>query len=587
MKKITAAAVLLALILLCAAGCIRKEPDREILPETGGGEETGSASTDADFSKDDDDMFTDRDINADYSGEECITVTLENGNSSASSDSVIITDDTVRLTKEATYIISGRLDNGTVIVDVGDGEKPRIVLAGADISSVGSAALYVINAGKVVVTLAEGTENRLASSGEFIETEEGVDGAIYSKEDLSFNGKGSLSVEADQGHGIVCKDDLVFVEGSYTVSASSHGINANDSVRIKSAELNITAGKDGIKCENNSDTSLGFVYVSGGSIGISSDGDGIASGAYVQIEGGSFDIVSGGGSENGEDKDQGGFGGGGRPRGFFENTEEDDGTSRKGIKAASGVLIEAGTFKFDTADDSVHSDTSVTVNGGELEIKSGDDGIHAEKELKINGGTVDIKESYEGIEGASVLIAGGKISIIASDDGINASDGTSSGGFPGGGGRPGGHGRASYGSSCSVVISGGEIFIKASADGIDSNGTLTVEGGYTVVTGPTVGDTSVIDSDGAAVITGGTFVGTGSVGMGGYFTDASQGILLLRSSGGNVSKEITVLDKDGSVLLSHAPELSYNVFIFSCPELISGQSYEVRFGTDSNEYKAN
>lgn len=85
-------------------------------------------------------------------------------------------------------------------------------------------------------------------------------------------------------------------------------------------------------------------------------------------------------------------------------------------------------------------------------------------------------------------------------------------------------GPGSSSSNGSIVISGGKLYINAKGDGIDTNGTLTISGGYTVVCGPTVGDTATLDYDVSGVITGGTFIGTGGAGMAQTFSDSEQGL---------------------------------------------------------------
>ena len=39
---------------------------------------------------------------------------------------------------------------------------------------------------------------------------------------------------------------------------------------------------------------------------------------------------------------------------------------------------------------------------------------------QIEDGTLQVKQSYEGLEALHIVIKGGKISVCASDDGINA-----------------------------------------------------------------------------------------------------------------------------------------------------------------------
>ena len=197
----------------------------------------------------------------------------------------------------------------------------------------------------------------------------------------------------------------------------------------------------------------------------------------------------------------------------------------KGLKSTAEMLISDGSFTINSADDSVHSNASITVNGGIFEIASGDDAVHADETLTITAGTIHITESYEGVEAVHIKVQGGDISLVASDDGLNAAGGTDSSGTTGGrdgmfGGGPGGGGGMSPSSNGSITISGGTLHINASGDGIDANGSLTISGGYTVVVGPTQGDTATLDYDTTAMITGGTFIGTGR--RAGIFSDEDE-----------------------------------------------------------------
>ena len=180
-----------------------------------------------------------------------------------------------------------------LVVDAPDTAKVQLVFDGVPITSRTSAALYVLEADKVFLTLAEGTENALSNGGEFVAVDDNnIDAALFSKQDLTLNGAGSLTVTSPAGHGVVCKDDLVITGGTYTVYAASHGIDANDSVRIADGLLTLDAGKDGIHAENNDDASLGYVYISGGTLRIEAEGDGVSAGSTMQLEGGSLDTVS-------------------------------------------------------------------------------------------------------------------------------------------------------------------------------------------------------------------------------------------------------------------------------------------------------
>lgn len=565
-----------------------------------------------DFSESDSDLFTERDYETDYNESESVIIQLNGSYATSSSDSVNISESTITITEEATYIISGTLDNGMIIVDADNTAKIQIVLNGAEINAKESASMYILEADKVFVTLAAGTENLLTNGGTFTAIDESnIDAAVFSKQDLTFNGSGSLTVTSPAGHGIVCKDDLVFTGGSYTVNSASYGLEANNSVRVTGeTSLTIDSGKDAVHCENTDDASLGFVYIANGIINIEAEGDGISAGAYMQIENGTFDILTGGGSINGEKASSENFGGfmdGGMPGHIYSDTmnaTDESSTSMKGIKAANSILISGGTFKIDSADDSLHSDMSLTINGGTFEIASGDDAFHAEETLTVKDGKIDITESYEGLEALNIDVKGGDIQLIANDDGLNAAGGTDSSGInggrdgmfggPGGQEGPGGHnggpggmgGGMSSSSDGSIMISGGNLCINASGDGIDANGTLTITGGYTVVTGPTHGDTATLDYDKSAVIKGGTFIGTGAVGMAQTFSNSEQGVISVRVGNQIAGTEVTLKDKEGNIMISFEPELPFAVVIIISPDIVSGETYTITVGSLSAEFEA-
>lgn len=573
-------------------------------------------------------MFTSRDYETDYDESKSVLIRLNGDSAACSSSAVQISGTTVTITGEGTYVLSGTLHDGMIVVNAKETDKLQIVLNGVTIHSETSAPLYILEADKVFLTLAEGTANTLSNGGVFTAVDENnIDAAVFSKQDLTLNGLGSLAVISPAGHGIVSKDELVFTGGTYTVNSASHGLDANDSVQIANAEFHITSGKDGVHAENAEDEAWGFVYIASGTIAISAGGDGISAGAYMQIEAGNFDIVSGGGSVNaaehssdswGEFPGRGNSGesnsgennpggapptGGGREEGetpresgkmpdmgtqeipASDLSDTDDSASMKALKASGDLLINSGTFILDAADDAVHSNTSVTVNGGSFEIASGDDGFHADEKLTITAGTIHITESYEGLEALHVVIAGGDVKLTADDDGINAAGGADSSGFGGhrGDDRFGGGGAATEGS---IVISGGNLYVKASGDGIDANGTLLISGGVITLCGPTDGDTSVLDYDLTADITGGIFIGTGSSNMAQSFTSSGQGVTAVTVGTQSAGTSITLKDKNGNIILSHEPEQAFDFIILSSPDIMKGEVYTLSVGSASQELTA-
>lgn len=616
-QKIIALAAVLLLVFSCAAcGATSGSSSAEKL--------SASISTE--------NMFTDRDYEVGYS--DYVTVTLADGATATDGDGVTVDGDIATITAEGTYLFTGTLSNGQIIVDAGDSDKIQIVLDNASVTCAGSAALYVKNADKVFVTMAEDSENTLASSGEFSAAgnsdESSVDGAVFSKSDLTLNGNGTLSVSCEAGHGVVSKDDLKITSGTYVITSAKQGLSGKDSVRIADGTFAITSGTDGIHAENADDADKGFLFLAGGSFTIVSGTDGMdASGALTVLDG-DYTITSGGGSANAAVKTDnqmgGGFGGGIKGGSFPTDgtaptdwTPPTDGgtppaapdgtaapsdavvpadaasdssadtsdasadtastTSTKGLKSGSGIVISGGTFTVDSADDSIHTNGDLTVSGGIFALTSGDDGMHADATLTISGGTITIVQSYEGIEGAAIVIDGGTIDLTASDDGLNAAGGADSSSVDGRTGQN----AFDADTSASITISDGKLTVNASGDGIDSNGSLTVSGGTIYVSGPTNGGNGALDYGSDATITGGVLIACGAVGMEQNFGDSStQGSILVDfDSVIAAGTAVTLTDSSGTVLATFTPGKEYQSVVVSAPGVENGGTYTLSAGTQS------
>ena len=520
-------------------------------------------------------MFSERDKEVGYEESESTVILLADNGSSCESDAVSITENTVTIKDEGTYILSGSLSNGMVIVEAEDTDKIQLVLNGVSISNAQSAALYIHSADKVFVTTASGTENILENNGTYTAIDENnIDAAVFSKSDLTFNGEGTLTITAQEGHGIVSKDDLVLTSGTYVITSASHGISGKDSVRIANGSYNIVSGKDGIHAENTEDSSLGFVYLAGGTFDITSQQDGISASAWLQAEEGTYTILTGAGSANVQSQNSGDR----KPmeQTFQEETEENT-TSMKGMKAATQMLIKGGTYVIDTEDDTLHSNGNIAVSGGTYTLSSGDDGVHADSNVTISSGNIDIAKSYEGIEGLSIDITNGEISVVASDDGMNAAGGNDSSGLEGPG--PGGDQFAST-EGAYIHIAGGVLHVNASGDGMDSNGDIAVSGGETYLTGPTNSGNGTLDYSGSAVVTGGVFAASGSSGMAQNFDSSStQGVMMVNVEEQEANTDIVLLNSNGDEILSWTAEKEYSSVIISSPDIKNGETYTIKAGT--------
>lgn len=499
---------------------------------------------------DTEDMFTERDRDTEYDESECTAISLSDEETKCDSDGVKMDGQTVTITEGGTYLLTGSLSNGSVVVDTDKTEKVQLILENVSIINEEGAGICVEQADKVFITLADGSTNKIVSNSFTGNEDTNIDGAIFSREDLTLNGSGTLKITS-AAHGIVSKDDLVHTGGVYQIQSEKQGLSGKESVRIADGTFTITSGTDAIHSEDTDEDTKGFVYITGGVLTLAAGGDGISSSYVVQADGGSFDIST-------------------------SSTETD--TSTKGIKAQKYVILKDGTYQLATADDGIHCNGNVYVCGGTYSINSGDDGIHADDQTVVLDGKIDITNCYEGIEGQSVTIQDGTIKIVSSDDGLNAAGGNDQSSM----GRPG-ENTFQEDSDAYIDILGGTIEIDAKGDGIDSNGDFSVSGGVIYVSGPGDDGNGALDYDGTATITGGTVVAAGMSGMAQNFgSDSTQGTMLINLDT-DQSGEITLKDTDGTVLVSYTPVRDFNSVVISCEELEEGAAYTLTTGLESEK----
>ena len=263
----------------------------------------------------------------------------ETNETKAASSGVSISGNIITISKEGTYVLSGALSEGQIVVDA-DSAKVQLVLDNVDITCASSAAIYIKNADKTFITLADGSENILMNTAEYEAIDDNnIDAVIFSKDDMTLNGKGTLTINSEYGHGIVSKDDLKLVSGTCNITAKNHALSGKDSVRIAAGTYNLTSGKDGIHSENADDDEKGFVYIASGDFTIESTGDGIDASYVVQIDDGDFEITAGGGAENATKTyndmpggDPGGDMGGGAPGGEAPSGDKPSGEAPSGDK---------------------------------------------------------------------------------------------------------------------------------------------------------------------------------------------------------------------------------------------------------------
>ncbi|MGN0742883.1 MAG: carbohydrate-binding domain-containing protein [Candidatus Fimadaptatus sp.] len=517
-----------------------------------------------------------KDTGSDWSADECAPIALSDGGSTCSGGATA-TADGVTITAGGDYLVSGVLSDGCITIEAGEQDDVRLILSGASISAQDGPAINCQSADKLIITLAEGTENSLSDGQTYsAQEDEEPNAALYSRADLSINGSGALTVTGNYLHGILSKDDLKITGGSITVSAAGDALRGRDGVAICGGTLDLSAQDDGIQSSYEGDASRGWVVIEGGDIAISAAGDGIAAESVAQISGGTVTITSGEGAAaaavsqtdaitqpymagkerpdtpsdmseapadmpappDGEaPADMPALPEGEAPADLPEGSLPARGTGRQGDKGMDGFGGRGGMMPGQTATvadgesaKGIKSSGALYIDGGTLVLDCADDALHAADTLEVTGGDIAIASGDDALHSDDALtISDGSIAISTCYEGlegaqiaisgglisvVSTDDGVNAAGGVDSSGMSGAWGRDQFAAgSQELRISGGTLYVNASGDGIDSNGSVYMSGGTVLISGPTNSGNGALDYGGTWEQTGGVLVAAGAMGM--------------------------------------------------------------------------
>ena len=473
-RRATGAVALLAALAL-AAGCSTSSASGKASASSSSGSETtwttisssvATASTGAsvsdilgantsveDASRSEDDAGTTDTSSA-------TTITLSGSSASASgsaSSNVKVDGGTVTISGGGTYVISGELSNGRIVVNAPKADV-RLVLKGASITSSDGPAIDIQDAGNAIVVLAKDSKNTLTDGATYASGQEAT-AALFSSDTLTVTGTGQLDVTGSYKDGISSKNGLI-ITGNTTINvkAADDGLRGKDYLVVEAGTLTVEAGGDGLKSSEGNDETKGFISLGKASVTLTSSDDAITATTDVTVKDTTLTITAGGGQANATVEEQAAPG--------QESTADSTTPSPKGINAGVSYTQDSGSVTVNAADEGLQA-PFINVAGGELSIAAGDDGINAS-----NGDHV-----IEGHENADT----------ESDDGSV------------------------------LTISGGEVEVSyASSDGIDSNGSAYVKGGIVVVSGQAGEMDGAVDANGETQLVGVT--GSPSVSAGDTLT---------------------------------------------------------------------
>ncbi|RTQ95780.1 carbohydrate-binding domain-containing protein [Lysinibacillus telephonicus] len=522
---------------------------------------------------------------------------------------VVIDGSTITIRTSGVYEISGKLNDGQIHVNAEDEETVQLILNGVEINSSTYAPIYIENAEKTIVSLEEGTKNVLTDGEKYVyenSDDDEPNAALFSKDNLTINGSGTLIVNGNYNNGIASKDELRITGGTIQIDAVDDGLMGRDLVAVKDGNITIKAGGDGIKSTNDKDSSKALIAIEGGKFDIESANDGIQAETSLLIADGEFAITSGGGSpetietnENNRMAPPGGMpssemtppaeadlnAAATSPETQTETetaaeTEEVTG-STKGLKASVEVAIGGGSFTIDSLDDAVHSNNSITITGGDLKVATGDDGIHADTSILTKGGSINVTKSYEGIESKTITIADGEIHVNAVDDGINVGGGNDSSGRD--------FAATENTEENLLSINGGFVYVNATGDGLDSNGSISMTDGTVIVNGPTNNNNGSLDYDQNFEISGGLLIASGSSGMAMATSEEStqNTIMMTYPETQTAGTLLHLEDSEGNTVITFAPDKDYQSVVISSPLLTKDASYTLYSGGTATGSESN
>ena len=361
-------------------------------------------------------------------------VQLQGDKAMMDGEEIALTNGALVICETGEYVLSGSFPEGKILIAVsGEDSEVLLVFNGVSLSCSDGSALEALQADKLTIYLAEGTDNRLHSGAAKrpAPDKEATGAALRTEGSLTLEGTGNLSVEGFINNGIACKKDLLILEGNLNIAAANSGIRANRSLEVLGGTMNIVAGNDAL-C-TRSDKLQGDMTIAGGTLTAHAGGDGITSSGKILITGGKMNITTDGDPEI---------------------------LSSKGIRAEKDIRITGGEINVSSTDHALRGGEGLSVSGGNLFLCSSQGkGIAAKGAVRIEGDPIIMAEAAgNGLETETdLLIAGGILTTHAGGDGLRAGDsGTGKG---------------------TLIISGGEVCVSAGSDALDAKIQMNILGG--------------------------------------------------------------------------------------------------------------
>ena len=537
--------------------------------------------------------FTANDMNGNWDSSSATMITLNGKSARISGNGAYVYDGNVVIHNAGRYVISGSLEDGSIIVDTYRSAKVWILLDGVDITCSDDACFQVEQADKVFLTLADGSENRMTSGESWTETAlaEKHGGVIFARDDLTINGSGSLTVTGGIKHGIDGNDDIVIAGGTIFISTPRDGIHAKESIRIREASVTVEAEDDGLVVKNED----GYLYIESGTVMLTVEDDAIHTAGDITIAGGEITVSAG---DDAIHSDVSVTIAGGTIL---------IGTCYEGIEAPA-ITIAGGDTTIYPRDDGLNASSGSSMDlfggmgfGGDPGFEMGDMGGHGHEERMqeapdLQGEMQMPPQMPEGMEEFPSMPENMQMPAFEGNPGMESEEPPP---MPENPEMP-----ADAGDSGTededlpyIHITGGTLTVinetATDADGLDSNGDILISGGTVRVSLVNMGSNSALDygseNGGVCEITGGNVIACGSYSMAEGFdsTSAQCSILYTYSAGEVGGTTVSLEDTEGNVLVSYEVPCSFSSVVLSIPELEIGESYLLLIGENAEEITLN
>ena len=316
-------------------------------------------------------IYSEEDLNTSWDKSSSTIITLNGSEAKIEGSGANYSDGKVNITSSGTYVLSGKF-TGQIYIDAGDSAVVHLVLNGVEINSESSPAIYAADGKKVILTLAESTENTLSDTSNytFADGEDEPDATLFIKNDLVINGGGTLKVNANYKTAIKTKDALAIISGNFDLTSVDNAVRAKDALTVETGTFKVNATGKGF-------TSDGELNIYDGDINIEKSEEGLE-GLTVEIYGGNVDISATDDGINARTK--------------YDDSVSDAEKEMLGNQDQDGVevRIAGGTVNINASGDAIDSNGDLYIEGGETYVSgptSGGEGtLDYNGEAKITGG---------------------------------------------------------------------------------------------------------------------------------------------------------------------------------------------------------